>query len=220
MLRILKNDCQLAICGTNYIKNDKVISSTKWVKKDTYVQSCDFRISSDIQHLSVWGILFESKIIQGLEFDESLFVGEDALYFCNLVLKCNKIGYTHERLYNYRLLDSSASKGEFSEKKYTEINAWKKIVKLFMKTNEKMGNEAQAELAIRCIHVYNLMCRSNIVDTGKERELLDTIKKNYKTAFRVARNNRYRLWIILIILFPKIYRKIYYYKERFKHKLC
>lgn len=48
-----------------------------------------------------------------------------------VVRRARKIGYYDASLYNYRILEMSSCRERFDKKKYTEIEAWRRICKVF-----------------------------------------------------------------------------------------
>lgn len=79
----------------------------------------------------VCGGMFSRKIVKGLKFDTTLYVGEDLLFFCSMLKKVNKIAVVSGKFYFYRLHGESACHGQYSANKYTEILAWVKVRELF-----------------------------------------------------------------------------------------
>lgn len=81
---------------------------------------------------NVWGRMFAKTIIKDLRFDTSLYVGEDLLFFCSILKRVNKVAIISGKLYFYRMHGESACHGNYTLKKYTEINAWMKVRDLFL----------------------------------------------------------------------------------------
>lgn len=81
---------------------------------------------------NVWGRMFAKTIIKDLRFDTSLYVGEDLLFFCSILKRVNKVAIISGKLYFYRMHGESACHGNYTLKKYTEINAWMKVRNLFL----------------------------------------------------------------------------------------
>ena len=81
---------------------------------------------------SVWGRMFTKKILKELRFDTSIYVGEDLLFFCSILKRVNKVAIISGKLYFYRMHGESACHGNYTLKKYTEINAWMKVRNLFL----------------------------------------------------------------------------------------
>lgn len=215
MIELMNMNCDMVICGTRYFDNKGLEFFPKWYEENTIINVNQFDISSNFQHISVWGMLLRKELVVDIKFDDKLFVGEDALYFFMCLKRCNQIGYSRERLYNYRIMENSASKGQFSEKKYTEISAWNKITKLFKNDVEKY-DKIRGERVLRCIHVYNLMCLSNIYDYNKEEEVLSYIKSDFQFGLLASRNSRSKIELVIIKISPKLYRIIYRIKEKLK----
>lgn len=215
LISFLEKKCDIAICGTKYFTNIGEIDSPNWIERDKIINISEFDISSSIQHITVWGMIVRKNILDGIKFDTSIFVGEDALFFFQILKRSNWIGYSCQRLYKYRIQSESASKGRYNLKKFTEVLAWEKISQLYI-DDKKCYKKACGEWAIRCIHVFNLMCIAEVHDIDKEIKLFQVIRKNAFVAFKVARDSRYRISLIIIFISPRLYRNLYSKKEMMK----
>lgn len=100
--------------------------------KDALVSSSQFDwLFPPYDHLVVWGAVYRRQTIDGIRFNENLFVAEDSLFFAECVKNSNKLLYIGKPLYHYVWYRESASHGHFDGKKYTELAAWQEICKLF-----------------------------------------------------------------------------------------
>ena len=94
-------------------------------------ESNEYEYNRPKLHISVWGALYRQEIIEEIQFPEDLYVAEDTIFFAMAVHRARKVGYYDASLYYYRILDASACHGRFDKKKYTELEAWRRICKVF-----------------------------------------------------------------------------------------
>lgn len=91
------------------------------------INSVDYEYYGRYERRSVWGAVYDRRILKELSFSEMLAVGEDALYLIQAIQRSKRVAYYDDALYNYTIQNESAYFGEFTQKKGTEIQAWLQI---------------------------------------------------------------------------------------------
>lgn len=206
----LEKDIDLVYMPFNLMDESGAIKNEK--EKHKYEQIVFIDDKYDVkglnEHNSVCGVLFKKSMLYDLRFDTSLFVGEDTLFYMSYIKKCKKIKFVPEKKYNYIVYQSSSCHGEYSEKKYTEIIAWKKIVELFSDMPHACES-CRSMLAHTCYNMYLKMYVANSNDENKINYVIATLKENYKYMYRFKFKNKERLQILLLLFFRKLFNKVF-----------
>lgn len=198
-----RNDKNGALVGIDnefdkpiYIINDKEID---WFSRENF-------------HFSVWAVLFKSKLLENMQFDKQIFVGEDTLFFISVILNCKRIVHIPNYSYHYVQNEDSSFFGEVNEKKLTNIDAYEKIATILEKTSY---DSSGAYRKIFDLIVY-LFCKSTI---RSNRSFNQYIRKKL-----IENKSKIRCSIIgdwksigkfcLLLYFPKILEKLVIYKDK------
>ncbi len=107
--------------------------------------------------LVIWGALYKRDLLNDMQFDETIHLGEDTLFISQAIYKAGGLAHTHKKLYHYEIYTESASHGEFTVKKYTEMTAWRQIVALFANypTVQSTARATYAEICGRRYREYS-----------------------------------------------------------------
>lgn len=134
--------------GFDIEPNGTVIAETK-NHTSRLLRIDEYDWNGDIQHPVCWGVLYKRELLKGLRFQSGYYVGEDSLFFAEVLKRANSLYYLGESLYYYVHYPESAFFGSFDAKKFTEFNAWKAVVKLW-----DNAAPVRVALAIRCKTMY------------------------------------------------------------------
>ena len=205
MFNVLKkNNVDVSYCNKFNNKSQDTQQEFVWKTKEynPFSKACYF---------VVWGALYKSDILKNIRFDNDLYVAEDTYFFAKVVKNSNSIVYIDKALYHYIIYDNSAFHGSFDNKKFTEIESWRRICLLF-KDNKEIEKRCKATFAIRC----EIMLRKYINDKNfKEHHEVECKKeycKNWKYLIQqMFKNKKYKdlikeilhflffpLWIVYI----------------------
>ena len=89
--------------------------------------------------------LYRTSIIKELRFETDLYVGEDSLFTFLAVKRSRKIAILNLKMYNYIEYSISAYHGPMNRKKFTEVEAWDRIL------------DAMEEYPVTCHSIKRLM---------------------------------------------------------------
>ncbi|MCM1270587.1 MAG: glycosyltransferase [Ruminococcus flavefaciens] len=128
-----------------YIKKPKIR-----IREVFSIASEEYDFYDRHSHWTVWGALYKKSLLDGIKFRKGLYVGEDTYYLAEVIKKAQRIAFLDEYLIYYIYAIDSASHGKFDSKKYTELESWKKIVKLYEDRPEQVKN-IKATYAKRCM---------------------------------------------------------------------
>jgi len=152
----------------------------------------------------VWGGLFSRKILQGIYFDEKIFVGEDSLFNATALRNSHVVFRVNLGLYHYVTYASSALHGKFSLKKLSDLTAWRKIIDLYNGQKLKQDS-AKAHYGMRC---YSFICTyyfDKIFKQDYYKSVLKEYRANYKNVIRFENNFFKRFAYKLFYCVPRIY---------------
>ena len=98
-------------------------------------------------HDVIWGAIYKKYILQGLEFNQDLTVGEDTLFFAQAADKAQTIVKIDRALYNYSRNEDSVTVGKWNMSKLSDLEARQRIKQLFKK-EPKLYYTARAGCAL------------------------------------------------------------------------
>lgn len=152
---IIQMDAQIAVCKA-FDCNEKESDGFREIyeKADTHckqiVVSSEYDFFAEYAHYTVWGAMFLKNILEGVEFQTDLFVGEDSLFYVQALLCAEKIAYMNAKLYCYIKRPSSVTANvAYNDKKFTEVEAWRRICELTKPFGGRIYGSAMASLGIR-----------------------------------------------------------------------
>jgi len=175
-------DVEIAICNIKFLSEDgtEQLDIPVSCTEDRVVTiDATYAFKRGLQHLSACATLYKASLVRSVRFDESLFVGEDALFHNEVFLKCKKAVFIVDKLYYYVFHLDSAFKNGFSAKRLTEIEAWERIVSLYH-SYQNAELSAKGELAIRCMTIYKLLC----LDKKNKKQYGDFVLKRFRDNVR------------------------------------
>ena len=141
--------CEAMYCNANYDKIYDLEFQTDI--KPRVIKVKDYNFMEPWSHATVWGALFHRDLLQNLEFDTDILVGEDALFFANALAKCKNVSYISQKLYYYYIYDESVSHGTYNEKRLTEFQAWEKINSLLTERSNVLNTSSKARMVRHAI---------------------------------------------------------------------
>lgn len=111
-------------------------------------------------HAVSWGVLYRQEIAKNILFQDNLKIGEDTLYLAECIHASSKIARVDRALYYYYINDDSVTNGRYSEKKLDELEAWRRVCKVFEDVPE-VQRSAKAGYALRCRFVAIKYCKDD-----------------------------------------------------------
>lgn len=193
------NYCFGSICDISHIK--KISPRIIEVKNYNFMENWS--------HATVWGVLFYKDLIKNEKFDKSIYVGEDSLFFVKALVKCKRISYISEGLYNYHIYAESLSHGKYNEKRFTEFIAWEKINKLTSNISEKMNYSTRARICRHALERYKEVLMQEEVDSKVFLYFRMIIKNQKKYYLKFQHRIKDYIEIELISKFYKIFDRVY-----------
>lgn len=208
---IIKYSVKLATCSNYQIKEKeldmKIIKHDEEKIKKINVDYYDF--TDDYAHPIAWAALYHNSIIKDLYFSLDLFVGEDSLFFAEALNRCDYIVNINEKLYYYILYSNSLSQGIYDNRKLTEINAWKRICKVFKKRSGKVSQNCKGALAARCLWGIKRLVMVENYEFEDYNYLISLIRKNIYFLIKSKVGIKEKISYIMVAIFSKYYLEIY-----------
>lgn len=134
------------------------------------VENSQYSSGSGAVCCQCWRTLYRKELLCNEWFREDIHIGEDTIFFLNAFLKAGRYILLEEKLYFYRLRKESAYRQTFSEKKLTEIQAWKIICRQTEGLEGPLHKSAEERLMMVCSYLYYKMLDSHWPDhTLRER---------------------------------------------------
>lgn len=157
-------------------------------------------------HPTVWGALFSASLVKNIFFPNDLYVGEDTLFFAQVLKKAGKLAFLDEQYYYYRATPGSIVNSKYKLEHATEVTAWERLAELFSDQSEEFKNECEAAIALRCRRNYQRAFAANYPDKKLLKELYQKAHKRRENIFRareVALKQKFAF--AGFFLFPKVY---------------
>lgn len=90
---------------------------------------------------AVWGKAFSRRLVEKLKFDEALYIGEDACFLleCVLRLDMQQIRFADTAWYNYRMIPNSAVRSYKADLMEQSIRQYLYIERLLDRSGQKMS---------------------------------------------------------------------------------
>ena len=215
-----KEKIDVIYCGNYDFYDDTLpvfVEGTKVKTHNAYV--IDYDYCSSTSHSTVWGVMFSSEIISGIRFRKDIFVAEDSLFFTEVLLRCDRVHYVDSVLYGYRKHSGSVTgTKDYSEKKVTEIYAWREIASL---VDEKYNNSTLSisSHAVCGMNAYKGMkiMRRRSYNPELWEYCLNTMREKINYVLNSSVKIHNKLMYCLVCKFPSFGVRIYNIIKRGEH---
>lgn len=201
LVLLYRDKTSVAVCANDAM--DDAIEAQECVldvKKDFTYKKCVFGFQ-------VWGKVYRREILEQLRFQEDINIGEDMLFFGEVMLCISQISYTGRKLYHYMNHMGSAIREKFSERRYTEISAWKKLCMLYQNDAERY-KECVIGYISKCYHMYIMMRMAKIKNDNRYGTLVKEVRRYYKYIRKDVHGSE-KMCIGLFVLMPRTFSIIY-----------
>lgn len=217
LINAVKYDVYIVTC--NEIICNKGVEEKVQISKTGpfYIEVNNYDFMEAWSHATVWGVLFHKSILTGLEFDTSICVGEDSLFFSQALIRCDRIIHVPVGLYYYYVYDFSALHGSYNEKKLTEIYAWQKISNNMRVVSPSLHNSSRARLVRHAVSGYKRMCIECEADKAMVSSIiLKAIRDNIEIYIQSSASLKSKANALAIMAFPNLYFLCYRLLKHYK----
>ncbi len=147
-------------------------------------------------HFVVWGGIYRAECLKNLYFSQELSVGEDTYFFARILKNASRIAILNERLYYYSHIEGSAVRSGFSDKRYTELQAWKMICEL-----NKGNVSCQAAYTLRILRMYRRYRKDEKMTKAYLKDLKSRLKgKAWTSIIFFAKKREIKTVVKMLIL--------------------
>ena len=208
---IINSQLRISVCSFHISHDIQMFEYVVEEKKQPIVVDLlkDFNYTGKYFQCYVCGVLFHYSCLDGLFFEETIFVGEDMLFFAEAIKRCGKYVYIEEKLYVYIRYEESASHGRYSEKKKTEVMAMQKLMLLYRDFPISFQRNVKARYSHVCINSLKKMKSSNFIDNEWRVYLIKEARKYLWDLCISQYSFPIKLSAVLYCTMPKIYGNIH-----------
>ena len=223
---IVKNNSDICLSGINYIKNDKS-ERIDFYNTNKLFNTSEIKnlISDNIYNYllyPVWNKIYNKKILESINFDTSLIMGEDFIFNLQCLCNCKKVSYITENYYNYVINNNSTTS---KMRKYNtiisienEINYSKKVDSYLNKIGlEKKIIEKRKKWNYSLSYnkiCNNIFAKNNPYKSKERKKIINEIKKSEIGLYSRKNINSFS---IFILSHSKILTYIFYAKKNSKN---
>lgn len=212
---ICKFDCKLACCDANIGQEEEVETSWKMKEKSAQLICLDkeYDYTQKYAHEVCWGALYHKSIVEGLVFQQDLFVGEDTLFYAQALKRAGSVAYLEEDLYGYIIRSESEFHGTYDDKKFTEVIAWQRLCELFSDMPEQFQKKCKACFGMRCHSGLKKLALTGKMENKKYTFLIKGLRSNLKNILSIDIAVKEKTKIVMLMVCPKIYLRIFQKKN-------
>lgn len=138
--------------------------------------------------------LFQRDVVQKQRFDTAIAVGEDAMFFMQSLLKVGKLAYIDAPLYVYRIWGESSYQKSFTEKQYSEVEAWEKICNMTQNVPGPLHFSAEEKRLMACGHVYYKMLDAHWPDRALRETVRNKVWQDRRLVWKMKSPPRWKSW--------------------------
>lgn len=138
--------------------------------------------------------LFQRDVVQKQRFDTAITMGEDAMFFMQSLLKVGKLAYIDAPLYVYRIWGESSYQKSFTEKQYSEVEAWEKICDMTQNVPGPLHFSAEEKRLMACGHVYYKMLDAHWPDKALRETVRNKVWQDRRLVWEMKSPPRWKKW--------------------------
>lgn len=204
---VQQTNTDLSICNACVVRNDEKEETLCSANVPTIVTIPieQYSLWGESSHEVCWGAIIKAELTQNIKFDESLSVGEDTLFFFQVLSKCPKLSFIKERPYYYVQYNLSATNGEYTPARWSEVRAWEKIMGITNNAPKLLRQSAKAWYLMTCAKILTMMRHSKFNDPEKADYLLQVIRKNIGAIWQIPNHKMTKkVRLLAYAAFPRL----------------
>lgn len=197
---------RLVCCGTFDLEAEETIlmKDVKDINKQDIVLDGRYDFSGSYAHMTCWGALYDRGICKGLRFDTDLYVAEDTLFYHRALQRAEGLTFISEKLYYYVHYSESAAHGNYDSKRFTEAEAWQRIVELFRDYPRELKEGCQIACSCRGVALLRRMIADERYDKKEYEFLMKQIRAGVIPVLKSKQPLYQKLSFILWRLCPRL----------------
>ena len=184
------------------LQNDNNDKTVEVIEKNSFSFCKDYGVPID----TCCGALIKKEVVEGLQFETDLFIGEDSLFIAKAIKNTKKIVLKRQRMYFNFLREGSALRTDgFTEKRLSELESWKRICDLFSDA-PRIQETCFAAYALRC----RLMLEKYFLDDNFRKNYFRKTHSLYKKYYKYAicyfcKNFKQKISFFMLKFFPSLF---------------
>lgn len=148
--------------------------------------------------------MYDIKLFKDIQFPKGKLYEDNGTTY-KLIMKCPKIVYTNQSLYNYHIRKTSITSKEFSIKKMDYIYLTEEECDVIEKKFPQLSEECRIRRAIAKFSVLRQMLNKKLNKEEKELEnqIIEDLKNEYKNLKKNKYMNKKLKWSFKLLLIDK-----------------
>lgn len=178
-----KTSCDIASCPIWYDYDDKKRKTSRLLDKEKIYNSKEAIIElhkGRYLHHWVWNNLFKRELIEKQRFSCKLRLGEDYVFMCTAIDKCNGIIVGSNPKYHYFQRETSVCNAGYTYKNYQTLSMYNQYRKYFIKKYPEYANIFDAHFILEEMAVITAMIKNNEFNRVVIKQIQNHIKKHMR----------------------------------------
>ena len=213
-----KNSVDIAYCYAMDFWENSIRTFTYSMKTGTInvIQRDEFDwLDNRISHTVVWGAVYQRSIINGINFDKDLSIGEDTLFFAKCLKNSKNLAVLDLPLYHYSRNDDSVTRQKWTDSNISDLKARERIVDIF-KENSILYKKAILGLAMTGLDMMSKYYYSKKFRDSYKSKVKRILKENFweLIKYNFGQNRcKHIIRIFLFLVSDNIYISLTKYKK-------
>lgn len=161
-----------------------------------------------------WGVLYERKLLEGVQFPKGITIGEDMLFLLEIAQKANTLVVTDYKGYYYYINETGAMKKRFTISYMDQIGCWEKALQTIEESYPKLTVKVNSIILVSILLVVGKISELSIEE---QKEYEEAGKECYDAFVKYCKVNGvqhflpkgYPIKVFVYKYFPKLYIKLY-----------
>lgn len=196
-----QEDADIVMCNSDHAEEKTDVIKNHEIKVEVWNQDKQQHEFMKHQRLTgmLWNKLIRRSLSTGIWFNEKTGYGEDAEFLWEILKKSQKMIVINEILYHHVLEKTSISHLSFSEKKYSAIPMWERIVKNVSQNNPKLINLATERLMSATVYSMYEAKKCKYKNKDQIKHMRKIVRENLNT-FLQSRNvsKKFKLYALAV----------------------
>lgn len=207
---IENNDADIAICNINIVNDSIIVDKMKThdFSNNVFYIDDSFNYNKNPFALTVCGKLFQKVIINDVKFNSKFRIGEDALFMAECLKKCNKVAFSNDTSYFYRMNPTSVMHEKYSDKCLDQLLVWNEIENLFQ-DKIKVWKSCRIKYLKACKRIGVMIQKENNNNKLQWEKYSQVVRKNI---YYVITGNDYlqeKIKLLLFAFLPNLHFRLF-----------
>jgi glycosyltransferase involved in cell wall biosynthesis len=210
-LAVEESGIELATCHTIDIVDKDIVNFEKIMGEcqPVIISLENYDFLARYAHFVSWGAIYSKNIIEKIRFPKDFYVGEDTVFFAMALENAGAVADIQDKLYCYVHYEQSLSNGEYNERKYSEVLAWKRVCEIFEDQNEKFNISCKAAMSLRCFWGIKRAAIDSKLNEWYCKELISTLRQNWLIFIKSNVTIKYKVSYTWLCIAAPLYLKLY-----------